>query len=74
MEMAAVRKRREKWGRVVNRFKRGMLYGVSDIVRNSLGMGTHSDRLRKREFWAVDDVSFEVKRIGLKPYGCLGQE
>lgn len=42
--------------------KRGMLYGIGDILRNSLGMSTHSDRLRKGEFWAVDDVSFEVRK------------
>lgn len=39
-----------------------MLYGVKDIARNLLGMSSHSDRLRKNEFWAVDDISFELKR------------
>ena len=33
--------------------KRSMLYGVSDIARNSLGMGSKPERLRKGEFWAV---------------------
>lgn len=42
--------------------KRSMLYGVKDIARNTLGLSSHSDRLRKGEFWAVDDVSFEVKK------------
>ena len=42
--------------------KRTMLYGMSDILRNTVGLRTHSDRLRKTEFWAVDDVSFEVKK------------
>lgn len=42
--------------------KRAMLYGVNDIGRNSLGMSSHPDKLRKDEFWAVDDVSFEVKK------------
>ena len=37
-----------------------MRYGVQDIGRNLLGMGTKSDKLRKDEFWAVNDVSFEV--------------
>ena len=42
--------------------KRSMLYGVTDIGRNTVGLSSHSDNLRKSEFWAVDDVSFEVKK------------
>lgn len=42
--------------------KRSMLYGVKDIARNSLGISSNSHILRKGEFWAVDDVSFEVKK------------
>lgn len=42
--------------------KRSMLYGIKDIAKNSLGMSSNSHILRKDEFWAVDDVSFEVKR------------
>lgn len=42
--------------------KRSMLYGIKDIGRNTLGMSSHSERLRKDEFWAVNDVSFEVRR------------
>lgn len=42
--------------------KRSMLYGVQDIGRNMIGLGSHPDRLRRNEFWAVDDVSFEVRR------------
>lgn len=42
--------------------KSSMLYGMSDIVRNSLGLGSHSERLRNGEFWAVDDISFELKK------------
>jgi lipopolysaccharide transport system ATP-binding protein len=39
-----------------------MFYGVKDIGMNLLGLSSHSDRLRKEEFWAIDDVSFEVKK------------
>lgn len=39
-----------------------MLYGIKDIGRNTLGLNSLSDKLRKHEFWAVDDVSFEVKK------------
>ena len=42
--------------------KESMYYGVTDIGRNLLGLSSHSDHLRKNEFWSVDDISFEVKR------------
>ena len=35
---------------------------MHDIGRNLLRMGTKPDKLRKDEFWAVDDVSFELRR------------
>lgn len=39
-----------------------MAYAMSDITRNLLRLGSHPERLRPREFWAVDDVSFELKK------------
>jgi len=42
--------------------KRSMWYGIKDITRNIVGLGSHSEKLRKDEFWAVNDVSFEVKK------------
>ncbi|MGR8934500.1 MAG: ABC transporter ATP-binding protein, partial [Gammaproteobacteria bacterium] len=42
--------------------KRSMLYGIEDIGRDLLHFSNASGKLRKDEFWAVDDVSFEVKR------------
>ena len=42
--------------------RKSMLYGMHDIGRNLLGISTKPDKLRKDEFWAVDDVSFEVHR------------
>jgi len=42
--------------------KQSMLYGIEDIARDTLNLKATSDVLRKDEFWAVDDVSFEVKR------------
>jgi lipopolysaccharide transport system ATP-binding protein len=42
--------------------KRSMLYGIKDIARNTFGLSSHSDKLRKNEFWALDDISFKVKK------------
>ena len=42
--------------------RKSMRYGMHDIGRNLLRMGTKPDKLRKDEFWALDDVSFEVRR------------
>lgn len=42
--------------------KRSMIYGIEDIARNTLGLGSHSQKLRNDEFWAVNDISFEVQK------------
>jgi lipopolysaccharide transport system ATP-binding protein len=42
--------------------KTSMLYGVMDIGRNMFRLSSHSEKLRKNEFWALADVSFEVKK------------
>lgn len=42
--------------------KRSLWYGVRDISRELLGRDAHGDLLRPREFWAVTDVSFEIRR------------
>ncbi len=34
--------------------KRSILYGIKDIGRNVLGMSSHSEKLRKDEFWVLD--------------------
>lgn len=39
-----------------------MVYGLEDIGRNICGLPARTSVLRKGEFWAVDDVSFELKR------------
>jgi lipopolysaccharide transport system ATP-binding protein len=44
-------------------FKRALLYGVSDISQEVFGLrGDVNDTLRKQEFWALQDVSFELRR------------
>ena len=42
--------------------KASMYYGVVDIARNAIGMSAKSYKLRKNEFWALDDVSFEIRQ------------
>ncbi|MHA1265174.1 MAG: ABC transporter ATP-binding protein [Candidatus Helarchaeota archaeon] len=41
---------------------RSMWYGIKDITRNTFGRKSNSHKLRKGEFWALDDISFEVKK------------
>lgn len=43
--------------------KRSLMYGMQDISKEMLGLrGNKNDSLRKNEFWALQDVSFELKR------------
>ena len=42
--------------------KRSMLYGGQDIAKTIIGIPPITDKLRKNEFWALDDISFELKR------------
>jgi len=42
--------------------KRSMYYGAIDIGRNIFGLSSRSEKLRKDEFWALNDISFELKR------------
>lgn len=42
--------------------KRGLWYGVKDLGLEITGMKAKNDELREKEFWAVKDVSFEVRR------------
>lgn len=42
--------------------KRSMFYGAKDAARRILGMSVKTDKLRENEFWALDNVSFELNR------------
>lgn len=42
--------------------KRSMAYGIADLARNLLSINPDTGKLRQGEFWALDEVSFELKR------------
>ncbi|KST64259.1 ABC transporter ATP-binding protein [Mastigocoleus testarum] len=42
--------------------KRSLLYGIQDIAAEVLGLREKSDKLRAKEFWTLDNVSFELRR------------
>jgi lipopolysaccharide transport system ATP-binding protein len=42
--------------------RRSMWYGAVDIVNDALCLRPNRTRLRKKEFWAVEDVSLELRR------------
>lgn len=42
--------------------RRSMYYGSLDVGKTMLGWPAHTEVLRPGEFWAVDDVSFELQR------------
>lgn len=48
--------------RFCRRLKRSLWYGVRDIAAESIGRRSAPGRLRHEEFWALDDVSFSVRR------------
>jgi lipopolysaccharide transport system ATP-binding protein len=42
--------------------RRSVLYGLKDVGRNFIGLGSRSETLRPEEFWALENASFEVLR------------
>jgi ABC-type polysaccharide/polyol phosphate transport system ATPase subunit len=41
--------------------RKSMLYGIEDIGRNILGLKARSNVLKRDEFWALSDVSFDLR-------------
>lgn len=42
--------------------KKSLLYGLQDITAELSGGNRNSDTLRRKEFWALKDVSFQLRR------------
>jgi len=51
--------------------KRSMLYGIKDAIRSMVGLTYDTEQLRDGEFWALNDVSFEVQKGEV--LGIVGQ-
>lgn len=51
--------------------KRSMFYGTTDVMRDMIGLPYKVKKLRKKEFWALQDINFELKRG--ETLGLIGQ-
>jgi lipopolysaccharide transport system ATP-binding protein len=47
---------------ILRSLKRSLWYDVQDVTSELPGRRSRYDELRKNEFWAVNDVSFELRR------------
>lgn len=50
------------------KLRRSMAYGIEDLSRNLFSLKSSTSELRKDEFWALNDINFELKKgesIGL---------
>ena len=49
----------KKFSRSLNK---SMLHGVSDVLLSTIGIAPRTHKLRKDEFWAVNDISIKLKQ------------
>ncbi len=59
-DVVAVRGVSKKFSRTL---RRSLAHGMVDLGRNAVGISAQTGVLRTGEFWAVDDVSFTVRRM-----------
>jgi len=52
-------------------FKQSLIYGLKDVLSSGSKTKSHKDKLRKNEFWAVKNISFELQRG--ECVGLIGQ-
>ena len=51
--------------------KRSLFYGTVDATKSMFGFPIENVELRKKEFWALLDINFELKRG--ETLGLIGQ-
>ena len=42
--------------------RESIVYGIHDITRRILCLKTQNEKLRENEFWALQDISFELRK------------
>jgi lipopolysaccharide transport system ATP-binding protein len=44
------------------KLRRSMAYGIADLAQNLIGLKPDSTQLRKDEFWALENIDFQLRR------------